>query len=598
MDSGISLDKPFQEYIQTVSPEIWKKEVELQCELLIDSMRSLNRQILALKVDVMQKHPEYVLLEEVKQLRERVSKQDTLLSTVKSKLDEWRAYRVISCGTSQFVFRFLDLKLASNPLFLKRHINAIVVARSYEYIKQICARHADQDKPVVFIQFTDTHLSNFHDPSRISDLRVLIKTRISVIQPDIVILSGDITDSFNKRHRGTQIETEWQAYNSLLNENSNQPWYDVRGNHDVFNVKNWHSPSNLYRIFSSKPSSTDRRLNQVVIEANNKTYFVTTIDTTLEPGIGASMNFFGFIPDRFMNELNDYVEKASKMATGGPPVFIGHHPLAFIHINQHKSLKEILSVNAIYMCGHLHTMSNLVPQMYYKHNPKLIELELADWKYQRKYRICVWDKGLFAFADIHAADEIAVIVTSPKMPGLVLQRELDELNNMKFDEFRLLVFSFTSPVYSVSVMVDNNIMMNCKQLYNKHPLWSAKWTNSVDISGRNHQLQVNVKLNDGTEFVRNFEMCIGCDEYTYGFGAMLALNFIKIRSIQITYIILIVIHIALIVTFRIYQLDWDSQTQINSGNAHAYQLININESPLSYTSSFKRHLKLNKLIIS
>jgi hypothetical protein len=36
-----------------------------------------------------------------------------------------------------------------------------------------------------------------------------------------------------------------------------------------------------------------------------------------------------------------------------------------------------------YLCGHLHTFGGLMQAMYAKHTNGLLELELADWKFNR-----------------------------------------------------------------------------------------------------------------------------------------------------------------------------------------------------------------------
>lgn len=37
-------------------------------------------------------------------------------------------------------------------------------------------------------------------------------------------------------------------------------------------------------------------------------------------------------------------------------------------------------MSVVYLCGHLHTLGGLVPQMYTMQNEGFAELELADWK--------------------------------------------------------------------------------------------------------------------------------------------------------------------------------------------------------------------------
>ena len=38
----------------------------------------------------------------------------------------------------------------------------------------------------------------------------------------------------------------------------------------------------------------------------------------------------------------------------------------------------------VYLCGHLHTLAGLVPNMYARHKTGMMELELGDWKDNRK----------------------------------------------------------------------------------------------------------------------------------------------------------------------------------------------------------------------
>lgn len=40
---------------------------------------------------------------------------------------------------------------------------------------------------------------------------------------------------------------------------------------------------------------------------------------------------------------------------------------------------------SVYLCGHLHTMGGLVPNMYAYQQSGYLELELADWKDSRLY---------------------------------------------------------------------------------------------------------------------------------------------------------------------------------------------------------------------
>ena len=37
-----------------------------------------------------------------------------------------------------------------------------------------------------------------------------------------------------------------------------------------------------------------------------------------------------------------------------------------------------------YLCGHLHTLAGIIPNMYARHKSGLLELELGDWKDERR----------------------------------------------------------------------------------------------------------------------------------------------------------------------------------------------------------------------
>ncbi|CAH8523419.1 unnamed protein product [Heterobilharzia americana] len=92
-----------------------------------------------------------------------------------------------------------------------------------------------------FMQITDLHLSKFGHKDRGEDLREFCSTHIPVIQPELVIASGDITDGKSSIIPGSsQHIEEWENYKSVL-VNSGvlklTKWFDIRGNHGkLFNL--------------------------------------------------------------------------------------------------------------------------------------------------------------------------------------------------------------------------------------------------------------------------------------------------------------------------------------------------------------------------
>ena len=53
--------------------------------------------------------------------------------------------------------------------------------------------------------------------------------------------------------------------------------------------------------------------------------------------------------------------------------------------NYHNTFHFFLFRNVTaYLCGHLHTLAGLVPNMYARHKNGLLELELGDWRDNRR----------------------------------------------------------------------------------------------------------------------------------------------------------------------------------------------------------------------
>jgi predicted MPP superfamily phosphohydrolase len=57
----------------------------------------------------------------------------------------------------------------------------------------------DEKKNLIhFVQISDLHLSKFRDSSRISDFRLFCAEVVDLVQPKVVIASGDLTDAKDK----------------------------------------------------------------------------------------------------------------------------------------------------------------------------------------------------------------------------------------------------------------------------------------------------------------------------------------------------------------------------------------------------------------
>jgi predicted phosphodiesterase len=97
----------------------------------------------------------------------------------------------------------------------------------------------DNDKIFWFILVSDTHIGARGSQDS-NNLTWIVTQGMNVVQPEFVVLSGDLTDSTNGNWFGYPngpYQQEWDEYKSILakgNVNSTN-FYDIPGNHDAYN---------------------------------------------------------------------------------------------------------------------------------------------------------------------------------------------------------------------------------------------------------------------------------------------------------------------------------------------------------------------------
>ncbi len=345
-----------------------------------------------------------------------------------------------------------------------------------------------------FAHISDLHVSKFYDPRRTEDFRSMCNFLASHVRPSAVVVTGDITDAKDRNLYGSaQYKEEWSTYNQIVQACgilNMAKWLDVRGNHDTFDVISDVHVRNLFQKYAAQGRYHLRSYMEDIIRQGVSIRFVA-VDFTPTPGLKRPFNFFGTLSD-------DEVSRVREMLSDGDAtryrVVFGHYPTSAITY-MYPPVREMLR-DQLYLCGHFHT-----PLTYMRHKTGLMELELADWKERRTYRIAAFDQGFFAFTDLTYdpfGTNVAVVVTNPKNPTFF--REEEPIHDIvRTSSVRALVFSDT-PITEVSVQLPGKEVVRMEPISSAEsfasPLYSASW-NPENYGQGQHKICIMVTLRDG-----------------------------------------------------------------------------------------------------
>nr|TKS07632.1 hypothetical protein D5086_0000110980 [Populus alba] len=92
------------------------------------------------------------------------------------------------------------------------------------------------------VQLSDLHFS-VHHPERALDFKRIVGPALKMINPSLVLITGDLTDGKSKDLLTMkQNEVEWIEYRNVMEDVARRSgldkriFYDLRGNHDNFGV--------------------------------------------------------------------------------------------------------------------------------------------------------------------------------------------------------------------------------------------------------------------------------------------------------------------------------------------------------------------------
>jgi len=231
---------------------------------------------------------------------------------------------------------------------------------------------------VYFLQVSDVHLSKF-DASRGEHFSIFCNETVPVVNPALVIHTGDITDAVkfpagSTYYQNEQFLEEWEFYKNTLVEHgyfNKSFWLDLRGNHDAFAIPHYSSPNNYFKEYAVYGDVRDYTF---VLNTGFASYQFVTMDLTFDLGLSSPFDFFGLPPDN----LTEVLTAVNNAANFNHTILLGHYPRVTT-IDRVPWGRLTKGKVLAYLCGHIHakTMWNRMPGDY-------LELELAVWTSQKK----------------------------------------------------------------------------------------------------------------------------------------------------------------------------------------------------------------------
>ncbi|CAH1408269.1 unnamed protein product [Nezara viridula] len=347
-----------------------------------------------------------------------------------------------------------------------------------------------------FAQVSDLHISKFQDNGRATELLEFCDFTMKHINPSVILATGDITDAKKRDLIGSQqFKEEWIMYREVLDKCSTIkkiPWLDIRGNHDNFDVPDISSARNFFRDYSMQGKNHSQSyIHKFSIGSDS--YAFIGVDACPAIGLKRPFNFVGLLSDPDLSRLTDFYDSLIDV---NYTFWFGHYPTSCI-LSHKPGIKSIIAndqKSIAYLCGHFHNMLGFVPNMYTLQKKGFYELELADWKDNRMFRIAAVDHGLFSFVDVKHNDWPIVLVTNPKHALFKSIRE--PLGGMLTStHVRLLAFS-PDEIISVRIKIDSESWENALPV--SGPLYVVPWEPQKYSSGM-HNIYVEVLDKSGRD---------------------------------------------------------------------------------------------------
>ncbi|KAI8991171.1 Metallo-dependent phosphatase-like protein [Mycotypha africana] len=379
-----------------------------------------------------------------------------------------------------------------------------------------------------FVQLSDLHLSKFQAKGHTIHFLHFLQSILPVIQPEFVVVTGDLIDGKDKtRTVSAQYVDEWKVYHTALKETVLSsdayrrdgrplPWYDMRGNHDCFDLDSWTADNNYYKEYGQSAKAWEEGQGVYRWEVNKPfgDYQFIAVDACPKRGPSRPFNFFGYLTTHTMDRLASLLLSNKKRY---------HHTFLFSHYPTTTMIPGI--------------SSNDVLKTYFRRTDSL-ELELSDMKDHGSYRIVAVDHDLISFVDLDlpitripavphdsivplsAPEETLVwpaeeerldpapmvLITHPKDARYLLPSKEPLRLSKQSSHLRFLVFSlYEASQLDTQIWIDGQrhpfpahfVGQGPQQQQQTLPLWTSVWDSNDFDDRKTHHLRIVVTAPDG-----------------------------------------------------------------------------------------------------
>ena len=319
---------------------------------------------------------------------------------------------------------------------------------------------------------------------------------LSTIQPELVMCGGDLTEAKSSLLKAAQDEAEWQQYRDIVSKRwRNVAWLDIRGNHDNLNVLSRNSSENFYAKYSSMGPRGFLNSYKVSLASRGQKFNIIAVDATWAVGMNYPFNFVGYIDRTEQSSLDGLV---SSLKNDEVSIMFGHYPTSVVA--QFDYIRTLISRGLVYLSGHLHDLALFrMYQMYSFHDKDNLELELVDWKNNRKFRILAVDHGKLSFTDVKFDDWPIALVTYPKDTKFMMPSK-ENYSHYEENTIKVLVFHKIN-ISKVIIGIDMETEVEASAV-DGGPLYVLPWDAGKYKKGAH---RITVKVVDENKTVKEFQ---------------------------------------------------------------------------------------------